>query len=237
MTSHAASGDATENRVVRVTDQLRSMILDGTFQGGEHIREIDLANRLDVSRTPIRIALASLEREGLVVYAPNRGATVRTFKLEDIRDAYDVRAVLEGFAARRISEIGLSTISAEAMLNSVEALERLLAAGRGALNDEQRIAWRLLNRTFHDTIFREVGNDMLERLTRQTRQIPLVQHALVQADDRRRLLAYVAQHREILAAIRRREGTRADHLMQQHVLSGYEAIKASMGRAGRAKKP
>ena len=77
------------------------MILTGEYGPEERLIEEQLAERLGVSRTPVRQALTMLEAEGLVEIAPNRGATVCSFSTEDVWDIYDLRAVLEGHAARR----------------------------------------------------------------------------------------------------------------------------------------
>ena len=80
---------------------MRALILTGEYGPDERLIEEQLAERLGVSRTPVRQALTMLEAEGLVEIAPNRGATVCSFSIEDVWDIYDLRAVLEGHAARR----------------------------------------------------------------------------------------------------------------------------------------
>ena len=84
-----------------VLGRLRHLILIGEYGPDERLVEEQLAKRLGVSRTPVRQALAMLEAEGLVGISPNRGATVCSFGLDDVWDVYDLRAVLEGHAARR----------------------------------------------------------------------------------------------------------------------------------------
>jgi DNA-binding GntR family transcriptional regulator len=77
-------------------ERLRALILTGEYGPDERLIEEQLAERLGVSRTPVRQALTMLEAEGLVEIAPNRGATVCSFTFEDVWDIYDLRAVLEG---------------------------------------------------------------------------------------------------------------------------------------------
>src|ERR1700728_1457848 len=83
---------------------LREMLLKGDFQPGERISELPLVARLGVSRTPIRLALDRLSREGLLEASPTGGFVVRAFTLEDVWDAIETRGILEGAAARLAAE-------------------------------------------------------------------------------------------------------------------------------------
>ena len=88
--------------------RLREMILRGELAPGERLAEVALAERLGVSRTPIRQALPALAREGLLAAAGRRGYVVRSFSPEDVLDAIETRGLLEGLSARRIAERGAS---------------------------------------------------------------------------------------------------------------------------------
>src|SRR5690606_8527759 len=83
---------------------LREMVLRGEFEPGERLLTVPLAERLGVSRTPIRLALERLAQEGILEAGPGGGFTVRSFTLSDIWDAVEARAVLEGAAARLAAE-------------------------------------------------------------------------------------------------------------------------------------
>ena len=83
-----------------VFNTLRQAIITGEFAPGERLMEISLANRLGVSRTPVREALRQLELEGLVRIIPNRGAFVEGITKEDVKDIYEIRARLEGLCAK-----------------------------------------------------------------------------------------------------------------------------------------
>src|SRR5262250_574821 len=86
--------------------RIREMILRGELAPGQRLAEVGLAERLGVSRTPIRQALPALAREGLLAAAGRRGYVVRSFSPEDVLDAIETRGLLEGLAARRIAERG-----------------------------------------------------------------------------------------------------------------------------------
>src|SRR5712691_10619616 len=107
MTDMRAS-EPSATRSESVVEALRAAILAGQFQPGERLHEVKLTALLEVSRTPVRAALQKLASEGLLDYTPNRGYTLREFSLSEVVNAYEVRAVLEGLAARLSAERGLS---------------------------------------------------------------------------------------------------------------------------------
>src|SRR3954464_7514575 len=108
---------------------IREAILDGELAAGERLKEDELARRLDVSRTPVREALRRLEAEGLVVVEPQRGATVRSYAPEELDDMYRLRAVLEGYAARRAAE-RISEADLDELRKSCDRFSRLAARKR-----------------------------------------------------------------------------------------------------------
>ena len=92
------------SQVDKVVGELRGRILAGQLPPGSRVLEMDYSRQLDVSRTPLRIALGELEKEGLLERLPTRGFRVRSFTMGQIGDAVDVRGVLEGMAARLAAE-------------------------------------------------------------------------------------------------------------------------------------
>src|ERR1700719_4877238 len=102
-----AAGSRGRNRALSVMDQIREAVLNGSVAAGERLNEVQLSKTLAVSRTPVRAALQALAGEGLLDYAPNRGFTVREFPLDASVGAYEIRASLEGVAARFAAERGL----------------------------------------------------------------------------------------------------------------------------------
>ena len=107
------------------------MILRGDLAPGERLAELALAERLGVSRTPIRQALPALAREGLLAAAGRRGYVVRSFSPQDVVDAIETRGLLEGLAARRVAERGAgSRASGEA--ESLSCRGRLRSSPSGA---------------------------------------------------------------------------------------------------------
>src|SRR5580692_8761631 len=128
-TAESGSGTRAGNRALSVMDRVREAVLDGSVSAGERLNEVQLSKTLAVSRTPVRAALQALAGEGLLDYAPNRGFTVREFPLSAIVDAYDIRASLEGLAARFAAERGLSPEEKAVIQRSLLAGDRLLERG------------------------------------------------------------------------------------------------------------
>src|SRR2546421_13031594 len=94
-------GQLVQNASVAATELIRQAILDGRLEPGSRLKEEELARELGISRTPVREALLVLQAEGLVDAVPNRGAVVRSHDANDLEDLYQLRALLEGYAARR----------------------------------------------------------------------------------------------------------------------------------------
>ena len=97
----ASNSDTQTGRLVLA---LREQILQGQFSPSERLTELGLASRLNASRTPVRLALERLANEGLLDAIPSGGFRLRSFSLADIRDAIEIRGVLEGIAARFAAE-------------------------------------------------------------------------------------------------------------------------------------
>jgi DNA-binding GntR family transcriptional regulator len=141
-----ADRDASVTNAVRVQAELREAILAGSLPPGARLRAEPLAERLRTSRTPVREALILLAREGLVDIEPRRGAIVRSFDAADLADLYDVRALIEPYAARRAA----TRIGAPDVARLTDLCDR--ADGRGAADDaavEDKVAW---NEEFHGIV-------------------------------------------------------------------------------------
>ncbi len=138
-----ADREAPVTNAVRARDELREAILAGSLPPGSRLRAESLAERLQTSRTPVREALHLLAREGLVDIEPRRGAVVRQFDAADLADLYDVRALIEPYAARRAA----TRIGAPDVARLADLCDR--ADARGAADDaavEDQVA---LNEEFH----------------------------------------------------------------------------------------
>ena len=198
-----------------VFNTLRQAIITGEFAPGERLMEISLANRLGVSRTPVREAIRKLELEGLVIMIPRKGAQVARITEKNLRDVIEIRTVLEEFAAvlacERIDQSGLHDLrqAHEDLIRSVENGDILDIVDK----DE----------TFHDTIFRATNNDRLISIINNLRE-QFYRYRMEYVKDIRQRSNLVEEHRELLDAISSRDSIKAKELMKTHLLNQQQEV-------------
>ena len=207
-------------RPVGVLERLRALILTGEYGPDERLIEEQLAERLGVSRTPVRQALTMLEAEGLVEITPNRGATVCSFSIEDVWDIYDLRAVLEGHAARRAAG-RIERRELERLRELAREMEGL--PGQFDDHEEEIRALVALNQEFHGTIVEASRNRRLERLINRTVEIPLMFKAFYWYTSHERTISN-HYHRQILEALENGDADRAEIIMREHVYEGRDFV-------------
>jgi DNA-binding GntR family transcriptional regulator len=191
-------------------ERLRALILTGAYGPDERLIEEQLAERLGVSRTPVRQALTMLEAEGLVEITPNRGATVCSFSIEDVWDIYDLRAVLEGHAARRAAGriVGRELERLRELAGEMEGLP-------GRFDDHEE--------EIHGTIAEASRNGRLERLINRTVEIPLMFKAFFWYTPHERVISN-HYHRQILESLENGDAGRAEIIMREHVYEGRDFV-------------
>jgi GntR family transcriptional regulator of vanillate catabolism len=217
------------SRSEAVTLVLRDMITRGDFAAGFHLQETPLAERMGVSRTPIREALAALAKEGLLEPGPRRGYKVRTFAIEEIVDAYEMRAALEGTACRLLAERGLSGDQIREIRNLLDAGDQLLERGRFTTVEHE--PWGEINIALHGLLIDATGNSLLKGFVQQTNHVPLAgprdvhwyrldqeNFALVQQAHR--------DHHGIFDAIIHRQSGRAEARMREHIYLSRDLVRS-----------
>src|SRR3954465_7010764 len=137
----------------QVLDTLREAILDHRFAPGQRLIERELVELTGVSRTSVREALRELAAEGLVQTIPNRGVVVATLKVDEARQLYQVRGVLEGLAGRLFVE-NASEAQRRALRKQLAVIERLAARGQSILEPKDR---------FYEVLFAGGGNVALHQ--------------------------------------------------------------------------
>ena len=200
---------------------IREAILDGDLEAGERLKEDELARQLDVSRTPVREALRRLAAEGLVVVEPQRGATVRAYDARELDDMYRLRAVLEGYAARRAAE----RMTKERLASLRESSQRFskLAARKNVTPRELARE----NQRFHDEVLAAAEDERLADMTRSVTHLPLVYKAYVwYTPHQRRQSAHY--HEQLLTAFGKHDGERACLIMQEHVYEARDSLVAAI---------
>ncbi len=201
----------------RALVELREMLLRGDFQPGQRISELPLAARLELSRTPLRLALDRLEHEGLLEVAPGGGFQVRRFALADVHDAIELRGVLEGTAARLAAERLGDPGELEEIKDCVRRLDeqvRELKSSPEALD-----GYIELNQQFHDLLLELSRSPMLRETLERVTALPFASaSAMVLKKDQQvmRLRLAQEQHRTLVEAIEAREGTRAEAIAREH---------------------
>lgn len=224
MDSMTPAADERRALVDKLATELQTRVLDGNFPPGSRLRQEALAEEFGVSRTPIREALRKLQASGLVELRPNRGALVRGLTPREIRDAYAVRAELEGLAAEaaagRISQDLVERLH-RAQAQFADTLARMrnrTRNGRRQLSERDIESWGRANDEFHQAIQEAAGNDVLvATLTHLHRSFPRGLSRLVLRESTSLLEANVREHAAILDAIERSDAVSARSLMQEHV--------------------
>lgn len=191
------------------------MILEGDYMPGAHLQEIPVAEAMGVSRTPVRAALATLEREGLLDYVPKRGFAVRAFGLEEIADKYFIRSVLEGAAAGLCARLGASDEVLATLDEALASGDRILAGGR--LDADDLPAYRRMNNQFHGTVTAASRSAGTAEIVRQIGQIPFLSDRIILWDDYKLIERSHDDHHRIRDAIATRDPARAEALMREHV--------------------
>jgi DNA-binding GntR family transcriptional regulator len=200
---------------------IREGILRGTYPQGSHITAQDLAHASGLSRTPIREAMRRLHAEGLVQIIPNRGAFVTSWSQAEIESMYELRVLLESFAAENAAR----NVTAE----QIEILRTLAKDMRRAVRRSPAPLDRIaeLNDRFHKTILDAAANRRLGDLLGSIVEMPLVLSTFRHYTPEE-LQRSADQHTELVAAIERRDPAWARAVMAAHILSARRTLIESM---------
>jgi GntR family transcriptional regulator of vanillate catabolism len=225
MEDQPSQAPAGPPRPLSIVERIRRALIERDFAPGERLNELHLSRRYATSRTPIRAALHMLAGEGLLDYAVNRGFRVRPFALSDIVDAYDMRALAEGMAARLAAERGLSEITRSKLEAALQQGDDALSSDAGL--DVQRTAYAEMNEAFHATIHEAAASALIRDVVRLCHRVPQAIAGNVTVFNLEDARARHAQHHRIYELILCREAAEAERLMRAHVAS----VKAGIVRA------
>lgn len=221
MTISASTSSFTLGQTV--ASRLRNAILAGHYQPGSRLTELGLADDMQTSRTPVIAALKALTEQGLVRYATNRGYWVREFSIEEILEAYDIRATLEGMACRLAAERGLTDAAKNLLEDCVRIGDRVVSEDR--LIEEDHDTYRQMNVAFHNTILHASENQQLEEFVRRANEIPLASDRIVMWTSLEIVRRSHDAHTRVLDAIAKGQGMRAEMLMREHVYEAGQVLK------------
>lgn len=212
------ANQASRSQMMRALLRLRELILSGEFKPGERMSELPLVERLGVSRTPLRLALATLEHEGLLRSLSGGGYAVRAFTQADIRDAVELRGVLEGTAARFAAERGVTRREIRSLQSINAQIEPLLARA----DYDSFEVYMDLNERFHARMLEIARSPLLERAVEGILSLPfggvnaMVLTEAVLPESRQILVFAHRHHQSLIEAIENRQGARAEALAREH---------------------
>lgn len=221
-----------ESQQTRVLVQLRDMILKGRFAPGERLAEIPLAETLQASRTPVRIALTTLEQEGLVELSSSGGYAMRRFTAREIDDAIAVRGHLEGMAARLAAEHGLPRALDKDLDDCLARGDRIFA--RPEMDIDDYAAYIEMNDRFHALIVGAAGNAALARAIELNNRLPFAAASAMlpmqssHAEGRNWMWMAHMQHHALVEAMRAGESARAQALAEEHTQIARTNVRHAM---------
>ncbi len=198
--------------------ELRALVLRGEFAAKARLPETALAEKLGISRTPLRQAMARLVEEGLLERLETGGCRIASFSMADIEDAIEVRGVIEGTAARFAAERGADPDLLKECQAVLSGLDDAVRENGGFDFD----TYVRLNSRFHDLVARLSGSAVIAREVERVNRLPLASPSAflkgqeVIPDFQASLRLAQQQHRAIFTAIVNREGARAEALAREH---------------------
>ncbi len=207
------------NQTQRATYELRQRITTGELPGGMRLHEIAMAEQLEISRTPLREAMARLAEEGLLDRVESGGFVVRSFSLRDALDAIDLRGILEGTAARMAAENGVRKESIDEINQTIAKLDACFATNDGPADFDR---YSVLNGLFHDQMAALCDSAVITRELERVKSLPFaspsafVFGSAARAASHHSLIVAQQQHRAIVSAIANREGSRAEMIVREH---------------------
>jgi len=214
----------------RALQELRELILGGAIAPGARLGEVELAERLGVSRTPVREALSRLAAEGLVDISPNRGARVATWTVAELEGVFDLRVSLEP----QLTAFAVPNASATDIAELDELAHRMVEVGSpGPRQDLDALV--PLNRDFHDRLVALAGHSTLATALAAAIHPPIVRRNF-SAYDAESLRRSLAHHLEIVAALRAADAGWARAVMTAHI-SNARAVMVRAATAGTTQDP
>ena len=198
-----------------VTNRLRDMIVSLRLPPGERIQELEVAQLLGVSRTPVREAIKVLTAEGLVELLPLRGAIVKAFSAKDARDMLEVIALLETHAGERACQADPARIAAILQMHQEMKV---------FFETRQRLAYFALNQRIHEALIALADNDTLSMthatLSKRMRSLRYSGNATPE-----NWTAAMAEHEQMMLALSARDGQALARIMGEHIRNTWPRIK------------
>lgn len=204
-----------------VCDALRNAIADGSLRPGIRLMEIQLAEELGISRTPVREAIRKLEQEGIVVMIPRRGAYVADISLKDITEIYEIRISLDMLAA---------SLAAERITDDeLEEMDKQLLLTTQYVNNKDINKIVACDSVFHDVLYRAARNERLVSIINNLRDQLTNIRARSMAQPGR-LAETMQEHRNLLDAIATRDPENAANMARIHIENAEKTLMESLSK-------
>ncbi|NLY18977.1 MAG: GntR family transcriptional regulator [Clostridiaceae bacterium] len=204
-----------------IFNTLRDAIVAGDLKPGERLMEVELAEQMGVSRTPVREAIRRLETEGFVTLVPRKGTHVAEITIKDIIDVLEVRAALDGLA----TELAAKNIRPE-HLRQLENIHKQYAA---ALQKENLAIAIKRDVEFHDAIYNAAGNNKLMNVAGNLRE-QIYRFRVLYMKDFSNAADVLDEHQLILKALSEKDHERAAMLAKEHIIHQQQVIIQQMGK-------
>lgn len=208
--------------VDRAYRAIRADILAGVHPPHSHLKEEELAEKTGVSRTPVREALRRLATEHLVRFVANQGATVADWTSDDVIQIFELRALLEGYTARRAAR----HISAARIAELSRLAGRMETIAGQSTDKRDMAAITRLNHAFHNIIKEAAASEYLDRMLSWIIEIPVMLRTFTYYSESD-LARSMAHHREIIAALAAADEEWSEAVMRAHI----HAARAVCGEA------
>ena len=194
---------------------MREAIINGDFKPGQRLMEVQLAEQMGVSRTPVREAIRKLELEGLVVMVPRKGAYVAGLSSEDVREVVEIRCVLEGLAAKLAAQ--------KAGSEDISKLKLIIDNFEIAVNDKNIADLISYDSDFHEIIYRTAKNgkliQMINGLREQVQRFRVAYFTQFNNVD-----VLLIEHRDLLNAIINKNSELARQVAEKHITTTEQLI-------------
>ena len=198
-----------------VFNTLRQAILRGEMEPGERLMEIQLADKLGVSRTPIREAIRKLELEGLVIMIPRKGAEVAHITEKDMRDVLEVRAALEELEAT----LACRNVTPE----RIEELKMANKRFEAAIISKDVVAIVDADVNFHDIIYAMTDNQRLIQIINNLRE-QMYRYRLEYVKDARAHSILISEHNDIIDTLSKKDEENTKNVIRQHITNQEKGI-------------
>lgn len=205
-----------------VFEAMREAIISGALRPGERLMEVQLAEDLGVSRTPVREAIRKLELEGFVLMIPRKGAYVADISLKDISSVFEVRRALEGLAAELAAE--------RASDEEIEQLERLLVELAGCAEARNTKEFVNLDAKFHEVVYTASRNERLGQILSLLIE-QIMRFRTRTLSNPARLRVALEEHRGLVEALAVRDAELARRLAQEHIESAENSLMSLVAAA------